>query len=172
MIFTVLALDPGGTTGWATYQAEMMIPVEARGPNECEWYDEKWNCGLLEGQAHHDELFALLELSQTAEFHIVCESFEYRNQSRAGLELISKEYIGVVNLFAQERRIEKNIHYQTASQGKITKNSFIQKHNLQTAGLWSPVHEDRHAMDGYGHLLYWLINGQYRRYDLLKWLGK
>jgi hypothetical protein len=100
----------------------------------------------------------------------VCESFEYRNQSRAGLELISKEYIGIVNLFVQQRNIVANVHYQTASQGKITKKSFIQKSNLQTAGLWSSG--DGHAMDAYGHMLTWMINGPMRRYDLLKWLGK
>lgn len=167
MIFTVLGLDPGGTTGWAMYQAEMVdvagLPIE--------WYNEKWNCGLLEGQ-HHDLLYTLLELNHTAEYHIVCESFEYRNDSRAGLELISKEYIGVVNLFAQQRHIESNVHYQTAAIGKLTKKSFVQKHNLEALGVWSSGHDNRHAMDATSHLLTWLVHGPYKRYDLLKRMGK
>lgn len=165
MTFTILALDPGGTTGWATYQAE-----HSTVPGEFTWSDEKWNCGQLEGNNHHDALYTLLELSHTAEFHIVCESFEYRNQSRTGVVLISKEYIGVVNLFAQQRNIVGNVHYQTAAQGKVTGNSFIKKHNLQAAGLWSPGFG--HAMDAYAHMLYWMISGPLRRHDLLKWLGK
>lgn len=169
MIFTAIGLDPGGTTGWASYQAELLPKGD--------FANEKWNCGQLDPPAHHDQLYTLLELSHTAEFHIVCESFEYRNESRAGLELISKEYIGVVNLFAQQRGhpiscYNPMVHYQTAALGKVTNKSFIQKRHLQTLGLWFPGHENRHSMDAYGHLLYWLINGQYKRYDLLKRMGK
>lgn len=173
MIFTALGLDPGGTTGWATYQAKVIeVPVVSATGFVYEWYDEKFTCGLLEGPEHHDQLYTLLELSHTGEYHIVCESFEYRNKSRAGLELISKEYIGVVALFAIQRNMAKNVHWQTASMGKISKSSFIKKSNLQTMGLWSSSHENRHAMDAYGHLLYWLVTGPYKRYDLLKRMGK
>lgn len=175
MIFTAIGLDPGGSTGWASYQAE----VDIQDPNSIHhnWYTEKWNCGTFGPDAHHDALYTLLELSHTSEYHIICESFEYRNKSRPGLELISKEYIGVVNLFAQQRglRLPGNypqVHYQTAAQGKITPHSFIQKRHLENIGLWSSGRENRHAMDAYGHLLFWLINGQYKRYDLLKRLGK
>lgn len=175
MIFTAVGLDPGGTTGWASYQANVLtnVPTHPRGW----WREEKWNCGQLDPPAHHNQLYTLLELRHTAEFHIVCESFEYRNESRAGLELVSKEYIGVVNLFVQQRGLHlpndyPKVHYQTAALGKVSNKSFIQKRHLQTLGLWSPGHENRHAMDAYGHLLYWLINGQYKRYDLLKRMGK
>jgi hypothetical protein len=98
----------------------------------------------------------MLERFRTVEYHIVCESFEYRNVSRAGLVLDSVEYIGVMKRFCQERNVKYTM--QTAAMGKVGNRTtaFVKKSNLQKLGLWSSG--NIHAMDAYGHLLYYMIN--------------
>jgi hypothetical protein len=113
--------------------------------------DVKFNCGQLEGANHHSELWALLELAETThDFVVVCERFEYRNRSRAGLELISRDYIGVTTLFSQQRHVK--LVMQTAAMAK----GFVQDRHIKKLGLWSPGNP--HAMDGYRHLLYYVIH--------------
>lgn len=156
-VYRILSLDPGGATGWATFTAETIeVPVsEEDGPWENEYYNRKWNCGTLESQMHHTELYGLLELQATQDFTIVCESFEYRNRLTKA-ELISRDYIGVVDLFAAQRGVR--VVKQTAAMGKLHKNSFVKRANLERLGLWSPGRDNRHAMDAYGHLLYYMIH--------------
>jgi hypothetical protein len=168
--FTAVALDPGGTTGWATYRAQHMeLLLEGSGglPRE-EWHEEEWNCGYLDRENHHMELRDLLGMMHTSEYYVITESFEFRNtgRHRDKVELISREYIGVAELFTQDRRVP--FIKQTAAKGKITKSSFVRKANLQALGLWQPGREWVHSMDAYGHLLFWLIHGQFRRVDLLR----
>lgn len=141
MTYRIVSLDPGGTTGWATFTSDGVTA--------------QWLCGQLAGQ-HHDRLDAMLGTFHTEEYHIVCESFEYRNVSRAGLVLDSVEYIGVMKRFCQNRGVSYTM--QTASQGKVgtRPNAFVKKSNLEKLGLWSPG--NIHAMDAYGHLLYYMIN--------------
>lgn len=151
--FGILALDPGGTTGWASFQAtQIWNPLEGK----FEYVGRQWTCGHLDlpHEDHHLSLYNLLGQMHLAKYQLVCESFEYRNRSRPGLELISREYIGVTRLFCQERRVPLTL--QSASQGKITDKSFVKKENLQRLALWAPGWT--HAMDAYGHLLYYMIN--------------
>lgn len=143
MIERIVALDPGGTTGWA------MVTLD----NDKE---PQYNCGMFRSLQHHKELHDALGLWQTEKYTIVSESFEYRNASRAGLNLSSVEYIGVTRLFCQERNIP--LYFQSASQGKIRDKptAFIKPENLKRLDLWSTGMV--HAMDAYGHLLYFLIH--------------
>lgn len=143
MIDRIVALDPGGTTGWA------MVTYE-------DGKEPQYNCGMFRALEHHKELYDALGMWQTESYRIVCESFEYRNASRPGLVLSSVEYIGVMKLFCQERNVP--YHFQSASQGKIRDkpNAFVKPSNLKRLGLWSPSMV--HAMDAYGHLLYYTIH--------------
>jgi len=150
--YTIVALDPGGTTGWASLNADAVMVDEYN-----EIANTEWRCGQLGPDKHHKELAVLLEMNHTAHYTIVCESFEYRNQSRPGLELVSKEYIGVAEYIQQDRNIAPVV-YQGAAQGKVGKKSFVKKVNLERLGLWSPGYP--HAMDGYGHLLYYIIHSK------------
>lgn len=149
----IVALDPGGTTGWGMFTAEERYDHLDK---KSVYTKHKFDCGQLGPQEHHSELYNALGMWQTDHYIVVCESFEYRNRARPGLELISKEYIGVAKLFCEERGI-KYIE-QTASMGKVRDKStaFIKPRNLQKLGLWTPGWG--HAMDGYGHLLYYMIN--------------
>lgn len=163
-IFRIIALDPGGTTGWATYTSlRMMNPVT----QEMEYLDEEFTGGQLGPEKHHDELDMLLGMQHVEQFIIVCESFEYRNRGRAGLVLVSQQYIGVIERFAQERDVP--LIMQPASVGKITKKSFVRKENLERLGLWVKGGASvwNHMEDSYGHLLQYMIKNNIRREHLL-----
>lgn len=181
MVYRVLALDPGGTTGWSTYTAQRMsAPSETLGaPEVWEYYDEKWDCGQIGPDEHHQELFDFLGSMQTQEFVIVCESFEFRNQSggsrdRDNIELISKEYIGIVKLFQRQRMVmpvsasgSQQLVMQTAGKAKgfIPDKGPQANKKIKDAGLWYP--NSKHAMDATRHLLWYLVN-RVGRMDLVE----
>lgn len=139
----IVALDPGGTTGWATFswrQEEDEIAAHA------------WNVGQISG-THHDKLDAFLGELYLPEYRIVCETFQqYRELDSA--KLMSVEYIGVVRRFAQNRGV--TVYWQSSSMGKISKTSFVKPPNIRRLGLWSSG--QRHAMDALSHLLCYMIN--------------
>lgn len=139
-MYRVVALDPGGTTGWATYTSYPEATEEK----------QKFACGQIGPYQHHKDLYDFLGMQQTDNTIIVSESFEYRNERRPGLVLVSKEYIGVTKLFAEERGVP--YFEQTASKAK----GFVKDSNLQKLGLWSSGFQ--HAMDAMRHLLYYMIN--------------
>lgn len=145
----VIGLDPGGTTGWATVS-------RTREPS-----DETWQFGQLGPNEHHEELFAFLEMSIVQETVIVCESFEFRqNRQRDNINLMSKEYIGVVKLLDQERNNVKTV-FQTAAMAK----GFVSDKKIKAMGLWQPGY--KHAMDATRHAIYYLVNKE-NRTDLIK----
>lgn len=135
----IIALDPGGTTGWASYTT----------------YDDprlmKFDSGQMGPHDHHEELFEWLQYSAGYELEIVCESFEYRNANRPGLVLASKEYIGVTKLAC--RRFSAPYTEQTASKAK----GFVKDAHIKRLGLWSSG--DKHAMDAMRHLIFYIVNG-------------
>lgn len=144
----ILSFDPGGTTGWAKYNDEVAEAVP------------RWTCGQLGPYPHHEELYEFLH--KECPDIVVCESFEYRNDLPKA-ELISCEYIGIIKLYAALERIKLPVVFQTAGAGKVRsdlpgrKGSFVQRRHLEKLSLWSPG--NKHAMDGYGHLLYYVIHG-------------
>jgi hypothetical protein len=161
MRYRVIALDPGGTTGWAMYSAERMEDPIA---NVFEYYNEQWTQGQLGPEPHHAELLHLMEMMHVESYRVVCESFEFRGGAakvRDNLNLDAKEYIGVVKLFAQERKVPTR--FQTAAMGK----GFITDDKIKRAGLWHPGW--RHAMDAQRHLLYYLVNIEGRRDLARRW---
>lgn len=143
-----VALDPGGTTGWATVEFEEMYnPLT----EEVEVVDVKWHRGHIGPTGHHSELYNFLGSLATEKFEVITESFEYRNRSRAGLVLVSLEYIGVTQLFCNERNIR--LTKQTAAMGK----GFAKDDNLKRLGLWYGTRW-KHAMDATRHLIYFIVN--------------
>lgn len=86
---------------------------------------------------------------------IICESFEFRqNYGRDKVELISREYIGVVELYCQMTKTR--LVMQSASQGK----HFIPDAKLNLMGLLvKPPHPNRHKNDALRHLVrYQIVN--------------
>lgn len=135
-MFRVLAFDPGGTTGWALYDRT----------------DDSFWSGQMGPEDHHLELLDAIDLSckDIDAFYLVTESFEYRNTSRPGLVLASKEYIGIMKLYRQKHGC--NFTEQTASKAK----GFVRDTHIKKLGLWSPG--NKHAMDAMRHLIFFLIN--------------
>lgn len=90
----VFACDPGGRSGWATYDTET----------------KQFNGGQLNNtDGHHLELWELMYgyYCRSEKMTLVFESFEFRNdvfegkEDRKGLELVSRDYLGVGKLFSQ-----------------------------------------------------------------------
>lgn len=146
----IVALDPGGTTGWA------MLAISDRGRTY-------WDLGQLGPDEHHLELYNMIDRmyarAQDDNFIIVCERFEYRAYSRPGLVLDSREYIGVAKLFAAQKQVPFVL--QSAAQGK----GLVTDQNIKKLGLWSAG--NRHAMDALRHLLYYVIKGTDVPFDAL-----
>lgn len=146
MLIRIMALDPGGTTGWASWTAERIQGVAA---DSFEYKNVTWDNGQL-GPEHHKLLWSVLELMHVENCRIVCERFEYRNTSRAGLVLDSREYIGIAKLFSQERGVP--LEFQNASEAK----GFVRDSHLKRLALWSSGYP--HANDAMRHLLFYLTN--------------
>lgn len=168
-MYRVIGLDPGGTTGWATYTAEYIPNPNTTGPaDRYEFHSEEWACGQLGPGPHHDALWSFLELQAVSQTVIACESFEFRQgKQRAGIVLDSCEYIGIVKLFVEQRQrslpnnFRMDLVMKTAGQAK----SFITDDKIKKLGLWYPGH--RHAMDAYRHLLHFLLINE-QRHDIAR----
>lgn len=154
-IVTVLAFDPGGTTGWSSYKATRMIDPDGN----VEWYDELHTCGSLGPKEHHKALETLIELSRTEVFHLVSESFEFRQgKQRTGLNLMSREYIGVMKNWCQSN--DQQLHLQTAAMGK----GFVDDRKLKIMDLWCT---NKHSRDARRHLIFYMVN-KMQRHDMIQ----
>jgi hypothetical protein len=159
----ITAIDPGGTTGWAQYDDQQVIP--------------KFRCGQFGPEDHHQQLYNFLETWHSDESILISERFDFRGDDRADINLMAREYIGVMNLFAQENDVE--IEWQWPFEG-VGKSSFVQPHNLQALKIWVVGGSNVwvHAMDAYRHLLYYMTAKPREnipktlRVDLLKRMGK
>ncbi len=155
MGYRILWFDPGETSGWGMCDDGI-----------------KFECGQLGPEPHHLEMYELIKskyVGRITIFILGSESFEWRfDPGRSGLELVSKEYIGVCELWSQQYGV--TLKQQTASIGKVgLPKSFVKRANLVRLGLWIPGRENRHAMDTYGHILQYIIIHKLEGYlDLLK----
>lgn len=154
----LLALDPGGTTGWALYN-----PISG-----------KVICGQMGPEDHHFELRLFLrEQLRVATYAIrdlivVCESFEFRNSvDKDKIELFSREYIGIVKCFQQETYTQ--VDWQTASSGKF----FIHDVKLKRMGWYIPTRGMVHARDALRHLSRYMTTTLKVREPIVdKWFNK
>lgn len=161
----ITALDPGGTTGVAMYDADVIFNTD----DQAEWHNEKWDTLQLSEPDHHRTLLHMLERRHVANTIVVCESFQYRRPVDApAVSLVSVEYIGVVKLFQQERNIE--VVWQTTGKVIPPKNKnqaggFWTDDKLKQIRKWSPGR--KHANDAMRHLLHYMAFVMGRR-DLLE----
>lgn len=132
-----ISIDPGGTTGVAIYD------------------NEGWTRIHLGPDQHHRALWNCLE--NWAPDVVICEDFVYQErplQRKAyggipKVELISRDYIGVVKLFCQKYDTELHMHPVPF------KEFFLGHERLQKLGLYDPAFAP-HGMDATSHLLYHL----------------
>lgn len=143
----VLCLDPGGTTGYAWGE------TKTDGPGTDEIFRYR---GAGQSQLRPVDLYALLE--SVCPSILVAEKFESR-AGIAGVELISRNLLGVCELWAEVR--DSPIHQQSASEGF----GFYADAKLQKLGVFIPGNV--HANDATRHLLHWATFKQGS-----KWLGQ
>lgn len=134
----IIAFDPGGTTGVAIYDdtsAENGITYWTRfelGPGE-----------------HHAELWTAL----TMEYEVVYETFDYQRRDvdkGVSLELISREYIGIIKLHKQMAQPEEEVNLYPQ---KPSQRMFWTDAKLRALGLWV---SSEHERDATRHLLYYI----------------
>lgn len=130
MVETLLALDPGTTTGYCVYEQGSFV------------------FGQIGPEMHHKPLWALMKGTEPTT--IICEDFTFRpNPNRRKVVLDSKEYIGVVKLYGSAYDVP--VKMQMASQAK---GFWGEDNRIRKLGLWQPG--QRHAMDALRHMLYYL----------------
>lgn len=129
----IIAFDPGGTTGWAivTIESGELRSIES-------------------GQGKYRALDLWTMLISYAPHYIVCETFRYRTQSRAGLDLTSMKWIGVFELYCQQTPGNCHLKMQEPSEGK----GFWTDEKLKKAGLF--IRGKPHSRDAVRHLAYFL----------------
>jgi hypothetical protein len=136
----IVAFDPGGTTGWATWHGITLLP----GTNG-------FNSGQMGPGDHHKQLFDFISFEQGSdELHVVTESFEYRQQQRTTVVLVSKEYIGVMKYWMEERGRRGRDRFYEQTAGKV--KPFWSDDKLKKLGLWNVG--QNHANDAMRHLLH------------------
>lgn len=144
----VIALDPGGTTGVAAVVYDVPIDVQ----------EQEFTTLHIGPHEHHADLWNKLYLFRPTK--IVCESFEFRqNKQRDNINLMSKEYIGLVKTFSAITNTP--VVFQTAAIGK----GFVSDEKLKAMGLWVPG--KKHAMDAMRHLITYLVQKE-RRIELIE----
>lgn len=157
----ILALDPGGSTGYAQYDSER----------------RSWLQGTLRGEHH----IALMNLLMSDNWDVVIyERFLYqRRELDAGVSLVldSVEYIGVIKLYHQsitaahgmvEKSSDSGLHLVqfTVPELVMQAPSSMQlwdDRKLKAAGLYTT--DSPHARDATRHLLYYLTAGPTEHQD-------
>jgi hypothetical protein len=143
--FTVLGLDPGGTTGWWTWVGGIVFGPD--GP----WFDKvAHTAGELTDKPHYMLLEGLVGQARSDNYVIVCEQFDYRSQ-KSHATLISKEYIGIVERQVLEWNDPDRVELVMQSPALKTfwNNGKLQKMGMYSAGK-------THANDACRHALYYL----------------
>lgn len=177
--FRVLALDPGGTTGWAYAE---WLPRGGEPLTELSQID--FQTGQIGPDEHHrvlwDFLYDFYNLQNDfwgdeTQLHLVCESFQFRqhinkDQAKAKVELISCEYIGLVKLFAQYNKLELTFHTASAAKTFVPDKGPQANVKLRQLGLYQTGQV--HANDALRHLLRFLVVGLRIREPITdKWLA-
>lgn len=142
-----VAIDPGGTTGYAVGLIE----------------DGRMKVST--GQAVFTHLSLYNQLVLSSPHIIVCESFDFRRRSQLGVNLFPKELIGVVELYAQQRATDNEDHgvelcYQKPGNvlGQFYTDDVLKKDRLYKTGR-------PHANDACRHLLHWFTFGSGFKYN-------
>lgn len=135
-----LALDPGVTTGYAmgdVYLGRMSVLTGEERFNHLEFY--KFLC-------------------ESKPRFIIYERFDARHSRFSqGVELFSREIIGVAELYAQQKKIK--VYKQMPSQAKTS----FSDEKLKKSVIFKPAKE--HANDAVRHLLYWFTFGSGYQYN-------
>lgn len=145
-LIKVISLDPGGTTGWAK---GLIL---------------NGKMGAISGQDAWDHLALYTAIQVFDPDIIVCERFDYRKggYKQEGVELISREYIGVVELFVQQSNA---LSYSSLEGHKRSVKLCMQMPSEGVGGYWKEDDKLKadgmymagipHGNDAMRHLLQW-----------------
>jgi len=142
-LFTVVAFDPGITTGYAMGDLDEEVGELLVVSGEQKWMPS----GLWEFLNEYKPDF------------LICEDFLFRNNSRRGLELYPRELIGICKLFSQissAPRCELVMQPPRPTQ-------FFSDERLKLEHIYKPGHP--HANDAVRHMLHWFQFGQGFKYN-------
>lgn len=153
-----VAFDPGKTTGFATGEMVELSAGETFKKEHPYENDIYWSGMLIQtAQAEMTHADIMNWLNNMKPDYIICERFDFRNRARTGLELISREFIGVINLYC-EMNTDCTLVMQSASQGK----GHFTNEKLKMAHVYRKGCD--HANDAVRHLLYWYRFGSGHQY--------
>jgi hypothetical protein len=128
MVYRIVSLDPGTTTGVAIYDLHDHL---------------FWKRKQLGPEQHHESLYILL--NENLPHVVVCENFTY--QMRQKVILDSVEYIGVAKLWARQNAA-------TYFGSPVANKKFWDDKKIRKLGLWES--NAGHAMDATRHLLHYV----------------
>lgn len=161
--FHVIGLDPGGTTGWGRV---LFRPSRPTRMSELHLSDFILTTGELRGEFHHDTLYRMMEERWNdypdlrPEF--VTEPFQFRQYAeakRSDVELISREYIGVMRLFCQHHARDlphAPTLYDRFNAGQA--KDYVPNLKLEKIGwLVTPQHPNRHRNDALRQIVKYLV---------------
>lgn len=138
----VVAFDPGVTDGFASGLIDITT-----GFMEVAADQQKWTVG---------ELYTWLQ--ETKPDAIIHERFTYRNRSRKGLVLESRNKIGVIQLYC-----EQNPEVHTHKQMPADAMTYFTDKELRANGVYRI--KMPHANDAMRHLLRWFVFGPGFKYN-------
>jgi hypothetical protein len=143
------AIDPGGTSGIAIAQLNPSSP-----PQHITDFD--FTTTELGPENHHKSLYDFLVLEHTVSdspMVVICESFDFRqNLEKSKVNLISREYIGIIRLFAEQYDVP--VIFQTPSSAL----NFITNEKLEIMGIIrKPLFPCRHQNDSLRHLIRYFV---------------
>jgi len=136
-IASILALDPGRTTGYA-------IGIVENGKPYIAYYQQEFD---------HKGLFQLLyQTSEACDWavNIVCESFNFRRH-KTGVDLYPCELIGVTNYFVQAYPMNALFMQNSSVQGD---KAYFSDERLKDMKLYQK--EYKHGRSAVKHLLHYL----------------
>lgn len=148
----IIALDPGETTGWACWSA-LAVPGM---PRFSTGMSQSYTCGHLT----RDSLRGFLGNQRVATTIVVCERFDNRHNEK-NIDPAPIEVIGIIKEWCEENDI--TLVMQSVGNAK----HFVKDINLKRLGMWHGK-KWKHAMDGFRHLVYYMIHGEPGRKDLLR----
>ncbi len=151
----IMCFDPGGTTG--------VVVLDTDHPTRFRGYQ------LGPGE-HHIALWTVL--TANAPKKVVCESFDYRvattdgdwshsdhrgtvDRAVPGINLMSRNYIGVIELYCQMRHIELTMQKPSEAVSKNQGNMFFNNDKLKSLGVY--VADAPHYNDAMRHMLVYLV---------------
>lgn len=167
----IIAIDPGGTTGWAQhtmFMDQITNPmVDIAGAINVGFYKDE----------HHGYLWSnLYEFNPDV---IVYERFDYQirvdseGNERQKIDLSAKEYIGILKLWAAQHSKCKLVpQQQYKDKGYGNPSSQWTDDKLKHLGLYHPGTDGEHMNDAQRHLLSYIVFGQPKRVDYLKLLRR